>query len=120
MGEEKISQMLGQDIEVQLGDGKNYKLGQLSILDLMYFEEKFGSINILYSSEKQFTVILHILYCVLRKNHPNLKFEDLDKLLPIKFLNEHPEIVEIITKQVMGSLNQETKDSNPPQPATVQ
>lgn len=109
---QSVSQMLGKKVELTLGDGKKYKLGQFSILDLAYFEEKFGSTEILFDNKKQFTVILNILYCILKKNHPEIKYEDLGDLLPFSFLQEHPEIVELITKQVSGSIQPKAQDPN--------
>lgn len=112
----EISQLFGQNVEIQLADGKTYKLGTLGVLDLIYFEEKFGSVDVLYKPEKQFTIIMHVLYCVLKKNHPDLRFEDLDTLLPFYFLNQHPEIIETISSRITGGIKQE----NPPKPAEVQ
>jgi hypothetical protein len=122
--ENKINTILGNNIEVVLGDGKTYKLGQFDIIDLAYFEDKFGTIDVLFSQQKKFTVLLNVLYCVLRKNHPNIKFEDLDTLLPFAFINEHPEIFEIVTKRVMGMGSGTPKDEAPiknsPEPAVSQ
>jgi hypothetical protein len=117
--ENKINTALGNPVEVVLGDGKTYKLGQFGIIDLAYFEDKFGTIDVLFSQHKKFTVLLNVLYCVLRKNHPNIKFEDLDALLPFEFINSHPEIFEIVTKRVMGmgSQKEESPIKNSPEPA---
>lgn len=120
--EKQVSQMLGQELEMQLGDGKVYKLGQFGILDLMYFEEKFGSLDILFNNKKPFTVIVHILYCILKKNYPDLKLEDLDKLVPFDFLNRHPEIIEFVTQQIAGTTKptEEGGLKNSPKPETTQ
>ncbi len=123
MAEEKqVSQMLGQELEMQLADGKTYKLGQFGILDLVYFEERFGSLDILFNAKKPFTVIVHILYCILKKNYPDLKLEDLDKLIPFDFLNKHPEIIEFVTQQIAGTTKPigEGDSKNFPKPETVQ
>ena len=115
---QSVGQMLGKNIDVVLGDGKTYKLGQLSILDLVYLEEKFGSIDILFDKQKQFTSIVHILYCILKKNYPDLKLEDLGALLPFSYLNEHPEIMEVIVKQIGGNIQPKT-DPNSPKPEII-
>ena len=116
MAEEKeISQMLAKDVVVTLADGHDYTLSQLGILDLAYFEEKFGTINVLFNNDKPFTVIMHILYCLLKKHQPLLTIEDLNRLVTFAFINEHPEIIEIITKQLGGQAQK--KQENPPSPA---
>jgi len=116
MAEEKeISQMLAKDVVVTLADGHDYTLSQLGILDLAYFEEKFGTINVIFNNDKPFTVIMHILYCLLKKHQPLLTIEDLNRLVTFAFINEHPEIIEIITKQLGGQAQK--KQENPPSPA---
>jgi hypothetical protein len=109
----EVSQMLGKTVGITLADGKDYKLGQMGILDLVYFEEKFGTINVLFTNDKPFSVLVHILFCLLKQNHPNIKFEDLNNLLSFQFINKHPEIIKIIQEQLVGALEEKT---NPPQP----
>jgi len=109
----EISQMLGKSVELTLADGKTYKLGQMGILDLAYIEEKFGTINVLFSNDKPLSVISHILFCLMRRNHPNVKFEDLNDLLSLGFINKHPEVIKTIQDQLIGEIT----ESNPPKPA---
>jgi len=119
MGEEKeISQMLGSSFEITLKDGKKYKLGQLTVSDLVYFEEKFGSIDVLFtgSTKKPFTVILNVLYRLLLKNQPELQFEDLDKILPVNFLTSSPELLNYIISQLGGSIKEGSDPKNPLKP----
>ena len=113
--EKEIGQMLAKEVEVTLADGHDYKLSQLGILDLAYFEEKFGTINVLFNNDKPFTVIMHILYCLMKKHQPLLKIEDLNNLVTFAYINEHPEIIEMITKQMGGQVVK--KETNPPLPA---
>jgi len=111
-GNQEVKQMLGGVKTMKLGDGKEYSLGQFSVIDLVYFEEKFGTADVLFNNKKPFTVILHVLYCMLKKFKPEMKFEDLDVLLPFTFVNTHPEIIEYVTLQLTG----QKIESNPQVP----
>jgi hypothetical protein len=99
---QEVKKMIGSSVEMELGDGLKYRLGQFTVTDLVYFEEKFGTADVLFNNKKPFTIILHVLYCILKKHKPELKFEDLDTLLPFSFVNAHPEIIEYVTQQLTG------------------
>ena len=117
----EISAMLGNCKEFVLGDGARHKFAPLTILDLTYFEEVFGSIQALYEPQKQFTKILHLIYRSMLKNEPKIKFEDLDRLFPLEFINQNANIMGDISQWLVGSLhggksNEATDSKNVPTP----
>lgn len=93
-----------------LGDGKEYKLGPVTLETLAALERKFGNIGPAIKA-RPLQMVMYLLYLMIRDNYPNLTETQVGRLVSLETVTEVGKL--LIRIGTLGSNGQHPGEPSP-------